>query len=207
MGQYVDLLRSAYGAIKAADPNAIVLSGAPTPTGVNDGVVAYDDVQYLQMMYQAGVKNYTDAIAAHPSGYNNSPDDGPGVFTCCGSSFKGHWSFYYRRFEQFRQVMDSFGDGGKQIWFTEFGWASAAGDINSDYLYARDISEQTQSGFLMRAFNIAREKGYVGGMFVWNLNYAPIADAPDRFAKRAFSIIRADWSPRPAYNALAAMPK
>ena len=44
-------------------------------------------------------------------------------------------------------------------------------------------------------------------MFIWNLNYAPIAEADDRWAKRAFSIIRTDWGPRPAYNAVAGMPK
>lgn len=205
--QYIDLLRHAYAAIKANDPNIVVVSGAPTPTGVNDGNIAYDDVVYLRMMYQNGLKNYSDAIGAHPSGYNNAPDDTPDSTTCCGSSFKGHWSFYYRRFEQFRQVMEEFGDTNKQIWFTEFGWASAAGDIYPDYLYARDISEQTQADFLVRAFEIARERGYIGPMFVWNLNYGPIADPGDRWAMRAFSIIRADWSPRPAYHALAAMPK
>ena len=205
--QYVELLRPAYAAIKAADPDAVVLSGAPTPTGVSDGNVAIDDVVFLRQMYEAGVKDVSDAIAAHPSGYNNLPDDWPGTVTCCGTQFKGHPSFYYRRFEQFREIMEEFGDGNKQIWFTEFGWASASGPIYSDYLYARDVSEQTQADALVRAYQIARERGYIGVMFIWNLNYAPIAEADDRWAKRAFSIIRTDWGPRPAYNALAAMPK
>src|SRR5207244_4009491 len=33
-GNYVELLKVTYPAIKSADPNAIVVSGAPTPTGV-----------------------------------------------------------------------------------------------------------------------------------------------------------------------------
>src|SRR5579883_589204 len=58
---YVDLLKAAYPAIKAADPNAIVLSGAPTPTGVNDPNIAERDITYLQQMYQCEggiVKNF-----------------------------------------------------------------------------------------------------------------------------------------------------
>src|SRR5712692_6863608 len=37
---YVGMLKVAYAAIKAADPQAIVLGGDLTPTGVNDGIIA-----------------------------------------------------------------------------------------------------------------------------------------------------------------------
>jgi hypothetical protein len=73
-GRYVDLLCRAYQAIKAQDPGMVVVAGALTPTGVNDGSTAIDDVAYLQRMYAAGVKRCSDAIGAHPSGYNNPPD-------------------------------------------------------------------------------------------------------------------------------------
>jgi hypothetical protein len=204
--QYVDLLRVSHQAIRAADPAAFVLAGAPTPTGVNDGDVAIDDVQYLEQMYQAGVRNYSDAIAAHPSGFNNAPDDDPFTNTTGTTSFKGHWSFYFRRFEQFREIMVRYGDAGKKIWFTEFGWASSPRPY-PEYDYARDNTEDRQAAYLVRAFTAARERGHIGPMFIWNLNYAPIAEVDDRYAKRAFSIIREDWTPRPAYFALASMPK
>lgn len=203
---YVDLLKTAYAAIKAADPNVVVLSGALTPTGVDDGIIAIDDVRYLEMMYQAGLKDHCDAVGAHPSGYNNPPDDTPTNKTVASPAFKGHWSFYYRRFEQYREVMERYGDGDKQLWFTEFGWASSP-NPQPAYAYASDNSEADQASYLVRAFEIAKEKGYVGVMFVWNLNYAPTAEPDDRFAKRAFSILRPDWSHRPAYPALKQMQK
>lgn len=206
--EYVALLRAAYQAIKSVDPGATVLSGALTPTGINDGDIAYDDVEYLKMMYNAGMKDYNDAVAAHPSGYNNPPDDDPFNKTTSTTTFKGHWSFYFRRFEQLHQVMESYGDGDKKLWFTEFGWASSYPDpAPSGYEYAGDNTPAMQAANLVRAFEIARAKGYVGVMFVWNLNFAPIAEATDTYAKKAFSIINRDWTARPAYNALAAMPK
>jgi hypothetical protein len=104
--------------------------------------------------------------------------------------------------------MVEFGDGHKQLWFTEFGWATSAPDPPpAGYEYAADNSLTDQANYLVRAYAIAKEKGYIGPMFVWNLNYAPIAEPDDRYAKRAFSILNRDWSARPAYSALVAMPK
>jgi len=42
-------------------------------------------------------------------------------------------------------------------------------------------------------------------MFLWNLNFWPVAGPNSETAK--FGIVRGDWSPRPAYIALRDMPK
>jgi exo-beta-1,3-glucanase (GH17 family) len=115
-------------------------------------------------------------------------------------------SFYYLRVTQLRDIMVKYGDSGKEIWFTEFGWPSSPNPY-PEYAYAKNISEDDQARFLVRAFQIAREKGYVGVMAVWDLNYASSAEPDDRYAKLAFSVLRRDWSPRPAYIALRDMPK
>ncbi len=203
-GEYVELLRVAHDRIKATDPAALVISGGLTPTGVNDGYLAFDDVHYLGQMYAAGAANYFDVLGAHPSGYNNPPDDTPSHNSTDTTEFKGHWSFYYRRYEQLRDVMALHGDGHKQMWFTEFGWSSQE-EPPLGYEYAADNSEDEQARYLLRAFEMARQQGYVGVMFVWNLNFASVAGSADE--KAGFSIVRADGYPRPAYLALAAMPR
>ena len=125
--RYVDMLCKAYQAIKAADPNMVVVAGALTPTGVNDGSRAIDDVVYLQRMYAAGAKRCFDALGAHPSGYNNPPDAKFGYNNPAEPSFKNHPSFFFRdTMERYRGVMVANGDGGKRVWPTEFGWASEA---------------------------------------------------------------------------------
>ena len=66
--------------VKASDPNALVVSGALTPTGFTDPNVAIDDVLYLEQMYQykdGMFRQYADIIGAHAGGYNNPPDADP----------------------------------------------------------------------------------------------------------------------------------
>jgi spore germination protein YaaH len=207
--QYMELLKAAYRAIKAVDPNAIVVSGALTPTGVNDGRTAIDDVVYLEQMYQNGLKNYSDAIGAHPSGYNNPPDAKFGYNDPAEPAFKNHPSFFFREtMERYRNVMVKYGDSNKKIWATEFGWASIENLAPSPapgYEYAANVTEAEQAEYIRRAYEMGRNWGWVGVMFLWNLNYAPVAGPQDE--KAAFSIVRSDWSQRPAFVALANMPK
>ncbi len=200
-GQYVQLLRVCYTAIKAANPEIVVLSGGLTPTGFNDGDTAIDDVVYMGQMYEAGVKDISDGISVHANIVgHNAPDEAPS-----GGQRKEHWSFFFRRFEQLRAIMEANGDGGKQMWFTEYGWPSGT---NTSPNYAPGaVSEQEQADWLVRGFQIAKEVGYIGPMFIWNLNYAPAAEPGDPWGKMVFSVLRPDWGARPAYQALAGMPK
>jgi hypothetical protein len=99
---YVAMLRVAYSTIKGIDPGIIVISGALSPTGVNDGVGAYDDFVYMDMLIQAGVLDTTDCVGAHHNGYNigpnvpwNSvPNDQTAVFRGPFDNAHHSWSFY-----------------------------------------------------------------------------------------------------------------
>ncbi|MBI4302248.1 MAG: hypothetical protein HY664_06555 [Chloroflexi bacterium] len=200
--EYVRLLRIAYQSIKGVDPQAIVLSGGLTPTGVNDGDIAVDDVAYLEQMYKAGFASYVDAVGAHAGGYNNPPDDDPDHKSVTSTTYKGHWSFYFRRLEQLHDVMLRYGDDRK-LWVTEFGWSTNNADPN--YAYGADNSDEDQARYLVRAFQLGKEWGWVGVMFVWNLNFQSVVPATDE--KYPFGILGPDWKPRPAYKALQRMPK
>jgi hypothetical protein len=52
---------------------------------------------------------------------------------------------------------------------------------------------------------MARQTPYVGGMMVWNLNFQIAVPQTDE--KWGFAVLHPDWSGRPAFLALAAMPK
>ena len=209
--KYVELLKVAYQAIKSADPSATVISGALTPTGYNDGNIAIDDRVYLEQMYQAGLKNYCDAVGAHPSGYNNPPGAQWETYSDPTASFnaKGHPSWFFRgTLESYRNIMLKYGDSSKRIWVTEFGWASVDGlgvAPARGYEYAADNTEAEQAQFIVEAYQKAKSWGWVGPMFLWNLNFGPICGPADE--KSAFGIIRPDWSMRQAFAGLANMPK
>jgi hypothetical protein len=204
--EYVELLHVAYDRIKAVCPSAIVVSGGPTPVGYTSDT-AIDDFQYLREMYQAGLPNYCDAVGIHPSGFNNPPDwHYPPAYSEPGdsTSFRGNRQFYFlNTIEGYYNIMAEFGDGDRKLWATEFGWASIENLTdrpNEGYEYATDNTELEQAGYLVDALRIARNKGYMGVMFIWNLNFAAARGNHDERA--AFSIVKEDWSERPAYQTL-----
>jgi len=199
--RYMSLLRSAYLAIKSACPSISVVSGAPEPTGAPPPW-AMDDVTYLQLMYQAGLRNYSDAIGAHASGYNNPPDARLGYTNPAEPTFKNHRSFFFREtLEAYRKVMVSFGDANKRIWPTEFGWASAT-DPMPGYSFARDNTPEEQAQYSVKAYEMAKAWGWIGPMFLWNLDFGVTYPNTEL---AYWSLLRPD--PVPAYWALASMPK
>jgi hypothetical protein len=199
--RYIQLLAAAYRAIKAACPGMIVVSGAPTPTGAQPPA-AIPDFTYLEQMYQAGLRNYSDAIGVHPSGYGNPPDARVQDFqagTYSRPSHVNHASFYFRNvLEQYHNIMVKYGDGNTRLWPTEFGWASSGNPVPG-YEYALYNSEQDQANYIVRAYQMMRNYGWVGPAFLWNLNYN-ITHPGSELA--AFGI-----QGRPAYGALQGMPK
>lgn len=199
---YVAMLSAAYQAIKLVDPSIVVVSGAPTPTGLNNATIAIDDVVYLQQMYAAGLKGNCDAIGAHPFGYNNPPDAQLGYADPAEPTFKGHRSFFFREtLEAYRNVMVSNGDGATKIWATYFGWASDSNPIPG-FEYARNNALDEQAQFTVRAYQMAKEWGWMGAMFLWNLDFGVTHPATEM---AYWSLLRP--MPVPAYSALAAMPK
>ncbi len=209
---YMNLLRPAYGSIKAACPSMLVISGAPTPAG-DAGPYARDDFAYLEGMYQNGLAGYADGIGAHPSGYNVPPSVGwqeaCTAIQQTGNFFNGpcdtpHHSWSFRStMEGYRNIMNVYGDSGKRIWPTEFGWA-AGGMFDPRYAYAEDNSFEEQAAWTVEAYQMMRNWGWVGPAFLWNLNFRVVADGSE---KAQWGIVRNDYSPLPVYSALQAMPK
>ncbi len=210
---YMRLLKPAYNKIKAACPSMIVVSGALTPTGAPPPK-AMDDYTYLEGMYQNGLKNFSDAIGAHPSGYNVAPWVKGGQAACDfikkqGSSFRGpcntlhhSWSFY-ATLNGYYRIMKQYGDGGKKIWPTEFGWATNwTGDPS--YGYAKDNTRQEQAEWTVESYRLMKQWGFVGVAFLWNLNFEVVAPGTE---KAQWGIVHGDWTPTQTYNMLKAMPK
>jgi hypothetical protein len=206
---YVALLKPTYAAIKAHDPNAKVIAGALTPTGANIPNVAMDDFTYLEGEYQAGLANYCDGLGAHPSGFNMPPDADWSTWSDPTAKFRGpsdnhhhSWSFK-ATMEGYRNIMVTYGDSGKRIWPTEFGWAVNP-NPNPGYEYAADNTLDKQARWTVQAYQMAKAWGFVGPMFLWNLNFKMVAPGSEQ---AQWGIVDQNGAPLPVYNALAAMPK
>jgi hypothetical protein len=192
---YMNLLKPSYNAIKGACPAMLVISGATTPAGYSD--VAFDDVDYLRGMYQHGLREYSDGIGIHPSGFANPPsvrfeDWASGNYDA--PSHVNHRSFYFlSTLEQSRQVMEENGDSAKKLWPTEFGWGSLPSPFPG-YEYQSRIGEGTQAQWIVQSFVTMRDSGYVAVPMLWNLNY------PRDTEMGAFAV-----AGRPAFEALRQM--
>ena len=200
---YINLLSASYSTVKAVDSSIWVISGAPTPAGDVPGA-AIDDISYLDAMYSAGLKGVSDGIGVHPSGYNCPADGDWQTVTDPTAVFRGpydnrHHSWCFRgTMEGYHTVMVANGDTGKKLWPTEFGWAVSSNPPAS-YEYAKDNTAQEQAQWVVSAYTQAKGWGYVGPMFLWNLNYGVTHPGSEQ---ALFSILTAE-GPTPAYQALA----
>jgi GH35 family endo-1,4-beta-xylanase len=206
---YVDLLGVAYDAIKAADPNIVVVAGAPTPTGTNSVTVAISDLVYFQQMF-AIPKFWSkmDVVGVHAAGTLQPPDALPGR-GARGEGWNSNTEFFFRRIENVRSLMVGSRQAGRQMWITEFGWATR--NNTRGYEYGNYNSPELQAQYLTRALQIIRTSyaPWIGGAFVWNLNYAVTwREAGNPLHEQAsFGLLNPDWSPRPSFRAIQALRK
>ena len=149
---YVALLNTAYDALKATDPNAIVLGGSLAACAAN----------YLNSMYAAGAK--FDALAIHPYTKANPFDGGKAYAPDETSPFDALsqvWSFE-TGVNDIRDVMIAHGDTAKAMWFTEFGWSSSAS-------WGGAGSAAQQAAFLDEALHIIEGWDFVDAAIAYRL--------------------------------------
>ncbi|MEM8532899.1 MAG: cellulase family glycosylhydrolase [Chloroflexota bacterium] len=206
---YMDVLVGASQAIKAADPDALVVAGGPASTETNRADIALSDITFARQMFaDPRFREHVDIMSVHPGGASNPPrtmwPDNPGP----GPNFVTSREFYFRRVEDIRAVMVQQGLSDMNIWITEFGWATR--NNTPGYEFGNNISFDEQAAWVVEAFQMgSREYDYITGMFLWQLNFA----VPWRYEgnelheQASYGVINGDWSPRPSYYAIQGMPK
>jgi hypothetical protein len=211
--RYMDLLRAAYQAIKTEDPNVMVISGALSPTGWDDGTTAIDDARYMQQMIDAGLLDTVDCVGAHHNGYNIGPDVGaaeaPALPKAATAVFRGpfddsqgppHRSWFFKdTLQAYNQVLG----GRKPICVTEFGWASSEeyGEFPPGFEFAQDNTVEEQGNNIVEAFKLMEDWGFVKLAFLWNLDYGNKGKGPTDDPV-PYSLIKTDGSRRLSYDAV-----
>lgn len=203
---YVDLITVAYQAIKAADSAAVVVTAGLAPTGFNDGINAINDQLYLRTLFANGIANVSDAIGAHPGGWANPPDA-----RCCTQStgVETHYedaSFYFlENLTAYRTIMVQANDAATPLWVTKFGWGSSedgqAPSANNVFYSYTSLSEQAI--YAPRGFEIGEASGYVGPMFLDNLNGCQ--GLPSRVEVCYTALLSPEGDARPVFEAVAAL--
>lgn len=198
---FVALIREGSLAIRAADPTASIISGAPAVTGINDGETAVDDRVYLGGMVSAGLGEWVDGVGVHPYGFGNPPEERWDDQNHRSPSHNNHPSFFFAdTLEDYRAILLEGGLGALDLWVTEFGWPSVDGFGSVDTTgreFAGYLSEAQQAEYVVAGFQMGQALEWVGPMILWNLNIATIwgKDRPES----AYSLLRPDESYRPVY--------
>jgi hypothetical protein len=179
---YVDLLKVVYPAVKAANPEVVVLAGALAPTLEPEGSPwATNDLTYLRGMYEAGAAEYFDALAVHAYGltFPAMADPDPNVLN-------------FRRIELARRVMVEHGDEETPIYVTESGW-------NDHPRWTMAVKPGQRIQYTLDALNLAnRQWPYVRALAIWAFRYpGPARSYPDNF-----TLVTPEFVVKPIYEAL-----
>lgn len=207
----VRLIAAGAAGVRPADPAALLISGAPATTGINDGITAIDDRVFMQGMLEAGITDHVDAIGVHPYGWANPPDSTISQPDTVVPSHNNHPSFFFAdTLADYAALLAGQGVE-KPLWVTEFGWGSFEGMYSDSgdpasppagAEFMANVSEWEQAEYILRAYELGQQWGTVGPMVLWNLNFGPLLGS--EFSESGYSLLRPDGSLRPSYLSLQA---
>jgi len=195
---YTALLCLAYARVKAADPQAVVISGAMAPTaelGTWNPAYAGNnlmDVIFLQRMYDAGAGACFDVMAVNDYMLWSGPTDHRLRPTQNQVNFsRPLWV---------RDVMVANGDAHKPIWISEMNSNAAPEGIEARY---GRVTPEQQARYSPLAYErIQREWPWVGVTTVWFFKRA--SDAERDQPMYYFRMVEPDFTPLPIYDSLSA---
>lgn len=186
---YVDMLSQAFTAIKAVNPNVLVITGALAPTGAEGAFGSdrvWNDDRYYQGMVSAGAADYADCIGIH---YNE------GIIPPNLSGGDPRADNYPTRYLplMLERVGYPFRNTGIPLCFTELGYLSPDGfdePLNVNFGWAAGTTVEEQSEWLAQAVQIVAdyERLPVRLLIVWNVDFDRFDDDP----QGGYAIIRPD---------------
>ncbi len=186
---YTDLLCRAYRAIKAADPDAVVISGALAPTIALDGH-NFSDLIFLQRMYAAGAGQCFDILSMQGYMLWSGPTDRrmqPIVIN-------------YGRNQFTRDMMVRNGDAHKPIWITEMNSNAAPADV--DPRYGRVTLDQ-QARYAPLAYQRAQQEWpWIGVVSFWYFKRADFEWLDQRRPEAYFQMADPDFNLMPVYYSM-----
>ena len=147
---YVQLLQTCSQAIRAADPEAVIISAGLAPTGTQLPE-AIPDMDYLRQMYDAGGQPWFDVLGLNAPGYKAPPEMSPEE---AEQEYGQRW-MSFRHVEDMRGIMVEAGDAAKQIALLEVGWTTDQRP-NTNYRW-HAVSEEEQARYLVGAYRYAAE--------------------------------------------------
>ncbi|BBY62180.1 hypothetical protein MHEL_04230 [Mycolicibacterium helvum] len=169
---YTKMLQAAYPAIKASNPNAVVIAGVLGAVQTISGLSVAPQT-FLKQMYASGAGGYFDALSYHPYHYTLPFSLGTGVANSPLEQVKA-----------LRALMDANGDADLKIWATEYG-------LPTNYPIT-----QTQQAAFIHDFVVAWQNVEgAGPMFIYTTRDSNTGGFDD---EENFGLFKTNWSPKAA---------
>lgn len=172
---YTAFLKDAYTAIKAADPNALVIAGvlgATTTTGA-----ALDPVTFVQEMYAAGAAGYFDALSFHPYQFSEEYSENDSADSPAS------------QVSAIQALMAQYGDAAKKIWITEYGEPTTG-----------SYTQAQQAAFIQDFIEAWQNQTGAGPIYIYTTRDT---DTGSSNIEDNFGLYETDWTPKPAAQVLA----
>jgi hypothetical protein len=187
---YTMLLKAASSAIRGIEPTATILTGGLAPEASASGNLSPPD--FVRGMYASGARGYFTAVADHPYTWPYSP------------------AYYlpdaaWDQMNQIHAIMSANGDGGKQIWITEFGAPTGGpGTIAASGMTTSEggddhVTEGLQAKMVTDGIAATRSYPWVGTFFWYSYQDAGTDSST---VENFFGLLRPDGSRKPAYEAM-----
>lgn len=202
--RFLDLLRQASIAARAANAQAVVLFPSLAPTDGLDPRAPLTDLAFLDSIYTMGGGQYFDIMSAQAYGLGQPPDEHRYVRLRPRTNWSWRQPIDTRidvsRLPLLREVMEQHGDNNKAIWISEFGYVSAPAELPQ--LWGPPVSEEQKGAYLVQQIERARDEwSWVGVMNLWILRWG--GAPPDPADPTAyFALVDHDFKPLPSYTAI-----
>ncbi|MCC6614623.1 MAG: cellulase family glycosylhydrolase [Anaerolineae bacterium] len=190
---YTDMLCRTYEALKAVDPDIVVISAALAPT-INLTDRNLSDYVFLQRMYDAGAGDCFDVMSTQGYGFFSGPSDRrmrPTTLT-----FSHHLYL--------RDIMVANGDAHKPIWLAEAAWNAQPEDpalVTSQYGNFGIVSEADAARYMPQAYARAQQEWpWLGVINYWFFKQAD--DSRRNQSWYYFRMLEPDFTPLPVYDAM-----
>lgn len=179
---YCPMLTQASAAVRTAAPGALVVTGPTSPAVDSDRDLS--PATFVDALYRCAGADSFDAVAMHPY---STPRLLSEPSEAWGSA---------NEIARVRAIMDRHGDAEKRIWFTEFGAPTSA--------TSPGVDEARQAEILVDGITALRHLPYAGPVFVFDyrdsLTGSPVPDYN-------YGLVRSDYSPKPALDAVRNLPR
>lgn len=177
VSNFHDVLSRAVTKIKAADPNALVISGGLAPAVNSTGTT--EPLDFIGALYAQNALQGVDGIGWHPYSFPELPS---------GTS---DWNTFRKMDELKDLIVDN--NHAAQIWITEIG-APTGGDVG--------VGEAAQAAIIDDGLNLAAEDPLMGPVFVYTHKDLHLGEAD---MESWFGIYTSTGAPKPAVATIRAI--